>query len=218
MAYSPATTGAAMPGAFIVFEGGEGAGKSTALMAVAERLRAEGHEVVTCREPGGTPAGEAVRVLLQQEMTPWAETFAFMVARAEIVAKVIKPALNRGAIVLCDRFEGSTFAYQGYGRGLGLDGLRVANSVATAGAMPDLVLWLDIDPQSGLLRTHGEEEARIRTGDEALAFHERVREGYRAQSKDPRWRRIDASQPAGEVAKAAGDAVTDFLYRTPRRV
>ena len=207
-----------MPGAFIVLEGGEGAGKSTALAALALRLRAEGHEVVTCREPGGTPGGEAVRQLLQMDLSPWAETFAFMVARAELVTRVIRPALTRGDLVLCDRFDGSTYAYQGFGRGLSLDGLKGANTLATGGLAPGLVLWLDLDPERGLSRKHGETE-RIRTGDEALEFHQRVREGYRRlAAADRRWKRIDASHSPETVANDCYRHVTDFLYRTPRPV
>ncbi|HET7737829.1 MAG TPA: dTMP kinase, partial [Tepidiformaceae bacterium] len=93
---------------FVVLEGGEGSGKSTLAAGLADALRAEGHDVVVTREPGGTPAGEQVRALLHLELTPWAETFAFLLARAELVATVIRPALARGAIVICDRFAAST--------------------------------------------------------------------------------------------------------------
>ena len=100
---------------FIVFEGGEGSGKSTAALTVAARLRADGVEVVHTREPGGTAAGEAVRGLLHLELAPWAEAFAFLVARSQVVAEVIRPALERGATVICDRYEASFLAYQGFG-------------------------------------------------------------------------------------------------------
>ncbi len=207
-----------MPGLFVAFEGGEGSGKSTAATAVAETLRAAGHEVVLCREPGGTPAGEEVRRLLHLDLTPRAELFAFLVARAEMVDRIIRPALDRGTIVLCDRFEGSTFAYQGFGRGLPIASLRSLNAFATAGLSPNLVLLLEIDPEIGLRRKLGEEEA-IRTGLESLEFHRRVFEGYRSLAgKDRRWRTIDASLPAGEVAHLASRAVKDALYRTPRPV
>lgn len=207
-----------MAGLFVAFEGGEGAGKSTAIAAVAAAIKGDGFDVVSCREPGGTPAGEEVRRLLHLELTPWAEFFAFLVARAEIVARVIKPALDRGEVVLCDRFEGSTFAYQGFARGLDIGSLRIANSIATRGISPDLVLLLDIDPAIGIRRKAGEEEA-IRTGLEDLDFHERVREGYHRQAKaDRKWRIIDASLPAEEVARLAISAVSDALYRQPRPV
>ncbi len=206
-----------MAGLFVAFEGGEGAGKSTAISAVAEALRSDGFEVITCREPGGTPAGEEVRRLLHVEMTPWAETFAFLVARAELIARVIQPAIQRGDVVLCDRFEGSTFAYQGFARGLPMASLRMANSIATKGISPDLTVFLDIDPAIGVKRKLGEEEA-IRTGLEDLEFHYRVREGYRLQAKADRvkWKVIDATQPAEDVSRQAVSLVTDALYRTPR--
>lgn len=206
-----------MAGLFVAFEGGEGAGKSTALAAVAEALRGDEVPVVTCREPGGTPAGEEVRKLLHIEMTPWAETFAFLVARAELVARVIQPALLRGDVVLCDRFEASTFAYQGFARGLNISSLRTANAIATRGISPDLTILLDIDPAVGVRRKAGEEEA-IRTGLEELEFHQKVRDGYHIQAKGEKakWRILDAAQPADEVARQAVKIVTDALYRQPR--
>jgi dTMP kinase len=197
---------------FVVLEGGEGAGKSTLAAALAPRIEATGRELVLTREPGGTPAGELVRGLLHEPLQPWAETFAFLVARAQLVAEVIRPALARGAVVLCDRFAGSTFAYQGYGRGLDLDDLRRANTLATGGLEPDLVLYLDLPPATGLARKHGEAEA-IRTGLEGLAFHERVHEGFRAQAAaDPhRWLTLDATQPPDDVASAAWAALEPRL-------
>ena len=165
-----------MTSAFIVFEGGEGSGKSTAAAALAETLRARGREVLLTREPGGTPAGEFVRALLHEPLTPWAETFAFLAARAQLVAEVIRPALSRGEIVICDRFSASTFAYQGYGRGLDIGTLHTANDAATLGLEPTLTIFLDIDPEVGLRRKLGEAEA-IRTGLETLEFHRKVRAG-----------------------------------------
>lgn len=191
-----------MAGRFIVFEGGEGSGKSTASAAVAGRLRAAGVTVAHTREPGGTRAGELVRGLLHEELTPWAELFAFLVARAQLVEEVIRPALARGETVICDRFAPSTFAYQVHARGLDEEKVRTANSIATGGLEPDLVVYLDIDPEVGLRRKHGETEA-IRTGLEGLAFHRKVREGYLAQAAaDPdRWLVIDGTLPPGEVVE-----------------
>lgn len=196
-----------------MFEGGEGSGKSTAAAAVAERLRASGHEVVLTREPGGTRAGDLVRELLHEHLAPWAEAFAFLVARAQIVSEVIRPALQRGALVICDRYEASFFAYQGFARGLDFDKLVQSNAAATAGLSPGLTVWLDIDPAIGLARKHGEEEA-IRTGLEAVEFHTRVRESYRAQmdaAPDGSWAVIDASLPAEVVAGRAFAAVEAWL-------
>lgn len=187
---------------FIVFEGGEGSGKSTASAAIAERLRAGGVTVVHAREPGGTRAGELVRGLLHEKLTPWAELFAFLVARAQLVEEVIRPALAHGETVICDRFAPSTFAYQVHARGLDEASVRTANSIATGGLEPDLVVYLDIDPEVGLRRKLGETEA-IRTGLEGLAFHRKVRDGYLAQAAaDPaRWLVIDATLPAGDVVE-----------------
>lgn len=198
---------------FIVFEGGEGSGKSTAAAAVAERLRASRPEVVLTREPGGTRAGELVRGLLHEDLAPWAEAFAFLVARAQVVAQVIRPALQRGAIVICDRYEASFFAYQGFARGLDFDKLVQSNAAATGGLSPGLTVWLDIEPAAGLARKHGETEA-IRTGLEALEFHARVRESYRAQmdaAPDGSWAVVDASLPAEVVAERAFASVQAWL-------
>lgn len=193
-----------MRGKFIVFEGGEGSGKSTASAAVAERLRASGATVVHTREPGGTIAGELVRGLLHEKLSPWAELFAFLVARAQLVDEVVRPALERGDTVICDRFAPSTFAYQVHARGLDEAAVRAANTAATGGVEPDLVVYLDIDPEVGLRRKHGETEA-IRTGREGLAFHRKVREGYLAQANaDPaRWLVIDATLSREQVAEQA---------------
>lgn len=195
-------------GRFIVFEGDDGAGKTTVSAAVARRLAEAGIDVVLAREPGGTPAGEAVRAILRERLSPWAEVFAFLLARAELVETVIRPALGRGATVVCDRFEGSTFAYQGYARGLDLEALRAANRVATGGLSPDLNVLLDVDPREGLARKRGEDEA-ITTGLEDADFHQRVREGYHAlAAADPgRWAIIDAARPLDEVEAAAWEAV-----------
>lgn len=191
---------------FIVFEGGEGSGKSTASATVAELLRAEDVDVVHTREPGGTAAGEAVRGLLHLELAPWAEAFAFLVARAQVVHEVIRPALERGAVVICDRFEASFLAYQGFGRGLDLAALKQANATATGGLSPGLTVWLDLDPAAGLARKRGEAEA-IRIGQEALEFHARVRLGYAslmAQASQGSWVKLDASR---EPAAVAGNAL-----------
>lgn len=200
-------------GRFIVFEGGEGSGKSTASLAVVQRLQAEGRPVLHTREPGGTPAGELVRGLLHQPLTPWAELFAFLAARAQLVATVIRPALDRGETVVCDRFAPSTFAYQVHARGLDPVVVRTANAAATGGLEPDLVVYLDIPPETGLARKHGEDEA-IRTGLEDLEFHRKVREGYllQARAAAARWTVIDAAFPPAGVAELALAAVRTTLH------
>ena len=198
-----------MAGRFIVLEGGEGTGKSTLAAALGRRLVANGTDVELTREPGGTSVGELVRGLLHEELVPWAETFAFLTARAQLVTTVIRPALERGSTVICDRFAASTFAYQGYARGLDLALLRTANAIATGGLEPGLTLFLDLDPAVGLARKGGEAEA-IRTGLEALAFHERVRAGYRAlaaEAANGTWVTLDASLPPAEVEASAWAAL-----------
>ncbi|MEO8541276.1 MAG: dTMP kinase [bacterium] len=193
---------------FVVFEGGEGSGKSTASEAITERFRAAGVQVVHTREPGGTRAGELVRGLLHEQLTPWAELFAFLVARAQLVEEVIRPALARGETVICDRFAPSTFAYQVHARGLDEAAVRTANNIATGGLEPDLVVYLDIDPEVGLRRKLGETEA-IRTGLEGLAFHRKVREGYLAQAaaEPEKWLVIDATLTPEAVANLAWGAL-----------
>ncbi len=197
---------------FIVFEGGEGSGKSTASAVIADRLRSEGISVVHTREPGGTRAGELVRGLLHERLTPAAELFAFLVARAQLVEEVIRPALGRGDTVVCDRFAPSTFAYQVHARGLDEAEVRRANAFATGGLEPDLVVYLDIDPEVGLRRKHGETEA-IRTGLEGLAFHQKVREGYLSQaSADPsRWLVVDATMAPEAVVEAVWGAILPLV-------
>ncbi len=199
-------------GRFIVFEGGEGSGKSTAAAAVARRLEDGGHRVLLTREPGGTPAGEVIRGLLHERLTPWAELFAFLAARAELVVTVIRPALERGEVVICDRFAPSTFAYQVHARGLDPVIVRTANRAATGGLEPDLVVYLDIDPAAGLARKAAE-SAAVATGLEGLEFHRKVREGYLLQARDEagRWAVVDAALPAERVAELAAERVLRLL-------
>ena len=133
---------------YIAFEGVEGAGKSTVVRMLAERLRSEGHEVVEVREPGGTRLGDAIRGLLldgDSPMAPWAEASLFAAARAQLAAEVVGPAIERGAWVLSDRTVYSSLAYQGGGRRLGLEEVRTLNALALDGTWPDLVVWLDVD-------------------------------------------------------------------------
>jgi len=204
---------------FIVLEGGEGAGKTTLARALSQRLEDEGYFVTLTREPGGTAVGEAVRQLLHLELTPWAETFAFLTARAQLVAEVVRPALADGQVVICDRFAASTFAYQGFARGLDLWQLRAANAIATGSLEPDLVLYLDLPPEVGLVRKVGEEEA-IRTGLEGLEFHRLVRAGYlelASYAGDGEWLTLDATQPPEQIAEQAWAAVKERIAERPVR-
>ena len=146
-------------GRCIVIEGGEGAGKSRLLQALGERLRAGGREVVLTREPGGTALGEQIRSLVLRDLAVGdhlAELLLFEAARAHLVATVLRPALERGALVLCDRFAASSIAYQGFGRGLGRDVVERANAIATGGLAPDLTLLLDLAVEAGLARRAGD--------------------------------------------------------------
>lgn len=191
-------------GTFIVFEGPEGAGKSTQVRRLASALRGVGREVETTLEPGGTALGRALRQMLLHDTAvvpvPAAELFLYLADRAQHVAQVIAPALERGAVVLCDRFSGSTIAYQGYGRGLAVEPLRQADAWARGGVSPDLVVLLDCPVRIGLARAR--EADRFHAEEEA--FHERVRAGFHAQAAaDPaHWRTLDATQPP-EVVHAA---------------
>lgn len=193
---------------FVTLEGPEGAGKSTVAAALAERLRKQGHEVVATREPGEGEVGKAVRQTLLHggSLQPLTELFLFLADRAEHVATMIKPALNRGAVVICDRFTDSTVVYQGYARGLNIDQLRELNTLATGAVKPDLTLLLDLDPSVGIARTKDKD----RLDSEPLEFHEKVRLGFlqEAEHEAGRWRIIDASQPLDAVIEACWEVVS----------
>ena len=194
-----------MPGRFITFEGTEGAGKSTQIKILAERLQAAGRKVRTLREPGGTPIGEEIRHTLQHSaqnaaMTPEAELLLINASRAQLVREIIRPALAAGEIVLCDRFYHSTLAYQGYGRQLELKRVQEVIDFAVADTKPDLTLMLHV-PLSV-----SEERRTARSADRfeqaGRAFFERVEQGFHALAKaDPgRIKWIDATQPIDVVA------------------
>jgi len=195
-------------GTFITFEGGEGTGKSTQIERFADRLREQGREVVVTREPGGTPLAEAVRAVLLdpgQEPDGLGELFLLEAARHDHVVRVIRPALERGAVVLCDRFADSSWVYQGVVRGVGEAVVDELNQLATGGLEPDLTVVFDLDPETGLDRardrnsTAGGHESRL--DEEPLAFHRRVREAYRqlADRYPDRVRLIDASGDPDDV-------------------
>jgi len=176
-----------MRGKFITFEGPEGSGKSTHVKRLAERLRQAGREVLTTREPGGTPTGEAIRGLLQHDhagepIAPAAELLLFEASRAQLVQRVIGPALDKGVWVLCDRFSDSTTAYQGYGRGFDVAAIQAINQFAVQGCEPDLTILLDLEIASGMdrlaRRNREQNTGRDRFEREDLEFHERVRAGY----------------------------------------
>ena len=172
-----------MNGKFIAFEGCEGAGKSTQMRLLSEKLQERGVAHVVTREPGGGPISEAIRTIIldgkNAAMTDECEALLYAAARAQHLSEVILPALARGEWVLCDRYFFSTLAYQGYGRGLPLSFLKQINAFAAERCMPDCTLFLDIPPARAFERKHGRDENdRIETAGEA--FHRRVYEGYRA--------------------------------------
>ena len=201
---------------FITLEGPEGSGKSSQLPDLAEFLSGQGWDVLTTREPGGTPIGDQIRQILMrldnQELHPRTEILLFLASRAQLVEQVIKPALREGKLVLCDRFGDSTLAYQGYGHGLNLDTLRIMLDFATDKLKPDLTLLLDVDVETGLQRKRKEDEWN-RLDAYALAFHQRVREGYHelCRQEPERWRVINAMQPKEAVQLALRQAVMQFL-------
>jgi len=207
-------------GMFITFEGPEGSGKTTHIQWLAATLTAAGQPVITAREPGDTSLGNAVRaLLLEQTANPpcaRAEALLFSAARAQLVDEVIRPALNGGRIILCDRYADSTLAYQGYGRQLDVSALQELTDFATAGVTPHLTLLLDIDPQIGLQRKQSGGQAEWNRLDaQTLAFHQAVRRGYLqlAQNEPARWRIIDAAQRVEVVQQTIAAAVAPFIAR-----
>ncbi len=187
------------PGFFITFEGPDGSGKSTQIQALAEHLRALGHAVTLTREPGGTEISEEIRNLLHdlryRDMQPRAEILLYSAARAQLVGQVIRPRLQAGATVLCDRYADSTLAYQGFGHGLDQDTLRLITAFATQDLKPDLTLLLDLDPAIGLRRRQADGVEWNRLDNYDLAFHQRVRDGYHrlALAEPGRWVTLDAT-------------------------
>jgi dTMP kinase len=202
---------------FITFEGPEGSGKTTQVRLLAEHLSRRGLNVLQLREPGSTPIGDQVRNILHdmqnQAMDPRAELLLYSASRAQLVAQAIRPHLAAGGIVVCDRYADSTLAYQGYGRGLDLNTLRLITDFATGGLKPDLTLYLDIDPAHGLDRRNVGGEEWNRMDALALDFHRRVCEGYeRLIAAEPmRWVRINADQPVEAVQQAVYSAVEERL-------
>lgn len=205
-------------GLFVTFEGGEGCGKSTQAKRLATRLESRGYRVVLTYEPGGTPLGEELRRCLKRVrdggIVTEAELLLFAAARSQLTSTLILPALERGDIVVCDRFVDSTVAYQGYGRGLPLDTIAEVNRIATSGLRPDLVVLLDMDPAHALLR---KKEARDRFEHESPAFHQRVRSGYleMARAEPARWMVLDATNPPTVTAQNVWSRVSPLLNDNP---
>lgn len=200
---------------FVTIEGVEGSGKSTLLSHLADRLRADGRTVLVTREPGGTSLGNAIRALfLHNDMAiaPVAEAFLIGAARAQHVSEVIRPALDRGEIVLCDRFLDSTLAYQGYGRGLDLVMLRELSMTAADALVPDLTFVLDVPTSVSAQRQADRGASPDRMEREAGDFHERVREGFLALAMGgSHYRVLDGRADANAVAERAYTYLNEVL-------
>lgn len=208
-------------GVFIVLEGGEGTGKTTQLELLDDWLTGTGRGVLRTREPGGTAIGERIRSLLlnhgQGEVDPRTEALLFAASRAAHVEQKIRPALDSGAVVLCDRYIDSSLAYQGAGRGLGTEGVAQINAWATRGLQPDLTVLLDLDPavsaQRRAARDGGGPGDRIESAD--IEFHAALRQAFldRAARAPERYLVLDAAQPVDDISQAVRSALEPLLHR-----
>ncbi len=210
-------------GVFITFEGGEGAGKSSLIEEVARQLASDGIQVVKTREPGSTHLGEHIRALLlnhtTHEVSPYAELCLFLAARAQHLREVIVPSLEKRKVILCDRYNDSTIAYQGAARGLGMQRVEEFCEFICQGVQPHLTLYLDIDPAEGLARARGSspqiagERGYDRIEVEGIAFHSKIRKAFREiHEKDPsRFHFLDASQKKEVVCAEAMKLIRPFL-------
>jgi dTMP kinase len=197
-------------GSFVVLEGPEGSGKTTLHRSLIERVRAAGANPVAVREPGGTPAAEALRTELLDVARPWTaeqELLYMTTARADTVTKIVQPALEGGRLVISDRYEMSTRAYQGAGRGIDPEHLEWVNRAATGGLVPDLTLVLDLDPEVGMERLRSTGRYQDRLDQESLEFHRRVSEFYRAVT-GPGIMHLDATQSPADVLDLSFRAIT----------
>ena len=209
-----------MPGLFVSFEGGEGSGKSTQITRLEARLRSLGFEPFVTREPGGTPLAEAIRgVLLDPAHRPGpvSEAMLMLAARADLVSTTLRPALEAGRVVLCDRYGDSTLAYQGGGRGLKATQLADWNHVATGGLMPDLTLLFDVTPELGLARRANAVGTANRIDLESESFHARVRHRYleMAAAEPERFVVLDAAQSPDTLEAQVWGAVSLRLPALP---
>lgn len=211
-------------GWFITLEGGEGAGKSSAIELLTNKLKQQELDVVVTREPGGVRIAEKIRSIIlnpeHTEMDARTEALLYAAARRQHLVEVVVPAIERGATVLCDRFVDSSLAYQGYARRLGMEDVWEINRFAIHDMMPDITFWLDIDPQAGLNRIAANQNREVnRLDQEQLAFHEAVREGYDqiAKQHPERIVQLDATQTLTEISKQMYDILCertqDFAVR-----
>jgi len=208
-------------GCFITFEGPDGSGKTTQAFALYEHLREEGYPVLLLREPGGTSIGNQIRDVLHdvknEQMLPTTELLLYSASRAQLVGQVIRPALAEGKAVLCDRYAESTLAYQGYGHKLDLALLRAILAFATGGLRPDLIVYLDVDVETGLRRKQADFSQGTgewnRMDQKELDFHQRARSGYlhMAESEPERWFVLDASLPPATLQDSIRHRVKRLL-------
>lgn len=215
-----------MSGKLIVFEGIDGAGKSSQLLSVADWLKDLGYSVLSTKEPGGSSLGSSIRNLLLSidsgDISARAELLLYAADRAQHIDMVIKPAIERGDIVLCDRFTFSTIAYQGYGRGIDLSLINSLNDIATGGIVPDLVLWFDVSPYLAMERTKSSGKLD-RIESESLEFFRKVYQGYYRQylnRGDLNMVRIYADYPEAVVSLMTKQVVEEFIHKnkTPEEV
>ncbi|HBM75598.1 MAG TPA: dTMP kinase [Clostridiaceae bacterium] len=204
-------------GYFISIEGSDGSGKSTQIKLMKEYFASKGFEVVESREPGGTRIGEKVRNIILDnenvEMSPVTEALLYAASRAQHVTEVIRPCLKQGKVIICDRYIDSSIAYQGVGRGLGIDVVSKINSVAIQGIMPDLTVFFDIDPEVALNRKIEDGKAD-RLELEKLEFHKKVYKGYKQiASTNSRIKIIDASRSVMEIHKDVVNIIDEFLLK-----
>lgn len=197
-----------MKGYFITFEGGEGAGKTSLIISLHAALIEKGYEVMQTRAPGGTEPGKVIRELLlhpTEPVVPEAELFLYLADRAQHVSKVIRPALSQGKVVLCDRYNDSTVAYQGGARGFGLDRVESLCHFATGGLTPNLTIYLDLDPEIGMERIKKAQATKDQIEAEDLSFHRKIRQTFReiAKKHPARFRILDATAPKETVFEQA---------------
>lgn len=206
-----------MTGKFITFEGPDGSGKSTVIKAVLEYLKGEGYDILTTREPGGIRISEDIRkVILSKEntmMSARTEALLYAAARAQHLDEKVKPALEEGKIILCDRFVDSSLAYQGYGRELGIDNVWSINKFAIGDMMPDLTIFIDVPPSVGLSRVHKSTRKLDRLDLETLDFHEKVYEGYKFVAKmfEDRFIIIDGNNELQTVIEDTLQVIRTYL-------
>jgi dTMP kinase len=208
-------------GVFITFEGMDGSGKTTQMHRLAARLRAQGRTVLETAEPGGTPIGQKIRRILldsaNQELSPAAELLLYFASRAQNVDEWIRPALERGEVVLADRFTDSSLVYQGRGRGLGEEAVMALDRIACRGLQPALTILVEIDPETSLARARArnaaEPHCETRMDDQSLEFHQAVYRGYRAlaESQPDRVKTVDGRAPLDDLEQRVWETVSSYV-------